>query len=150
MMDTGIDCRAVVAAAPDAMIASDASGRITLWNPGAERIFGWTAEEALGQTLDMITPERQRKRHWEGYERSMATGQTKYGTSLLRVPALSKDGRSLSIAFTIAMLFTDDHKVGQVVAIIRDETQRWQDERALKARIAELEAQLASAQGDKT
>lgn len=149
-MDTGIDCRAVVAAAPDAIIASDASGRVTLWNPGAERIFGWTAEEALGQTLDMITPERQRKRHWEGYERSMATGQTKYGTSLLRVPALHKDGRTLSIAFTIAMIFTDDHKVGQVVAIIRDETQRWQDERALRTRIAELEAQLAGAAGDKT
>lgn len=147
-MDTGIDCRAIVAAAPDAIIASDASGRVVLWNPGAERIFGWTAEEALGQSLDMITPERQRKRHWEGYERSMATGQTKYGTSLLRVPALHKDGRTLSIAFTIAMIFTDDHQVGQVVAIIRDETQRWQDERALRTRIAELEAQLAGSRGD--
>lgn len=146
-MDSGIDCRAVVAAAPDAIIASDASGRITLWNPGAERIFGWTAEEALGQTLDMITPERQRKRHWDGYEKSMATGTTKYGTSLLKVPALHKDGRTLSIAFTIAMLFDDDHSVGQVVAIIRDETARWQEERALRARLVELEARLAAAQG---
>jgi PAS domain S-box-containing protein len=144
-MNTPIDCHELVAAVGDAIIASDASGAITLWNPGAVRMFGYTEEEALGQSLDLITPERLRHRHWEGYHHSMATGTTKYGNDLLRVPATHKDGRAMSIAFTVAMLFAPDHKVGAVVAVIRDETTRFNDERALKKRVAELEAQLAAA-----
>jgi len=144
-MNTTIDCTALVAAVGDAIIASDASGAITLWNPGAVRMFGYTEDEALGQSLDLITPERLRHRHWEGYHHSMATGTTKYGNDLLRVPATHKDGRAMSIAFTVAMLFAADNKVGAVVAVIRDETTRFNDERALKKRVVELEAQLAAA-----
>ena len=144
-MKTSIDCHQLVAAVGDAIIASDANGAITLWNPGAERMFGYTEEEALGQSLDLITPERLRHRHWEGYNKSMATGTTKYGNDLLRVPAVHKDGRAMSIAFTVAMLFTPENKVGAIVAIIRDETVRFNDERALKKRVAELEAQLQPA-----
>jgi PAS domain S-box-containing protein len=144
-MDTPIDCHELVAAVGDAIIASDASGAITLWNPGAVRMFGYSEAEALGQSLDLITPERLRHRHWEGYHKSMATGTTRYGNDLLRVPATHKDGRAMSIAFTVAMLFGPDQKVSAVVAIIRDETIRFNDERALKKRVAELEAQVASA-----
>ena len=144
-MKTPIDCHQLVAAVGDAIIASDASGAITLWNPGAERMFGYTEGEALGKSLDLITPERLRNRHWEGYHKSMATGTTKYGNDLLRVPATHKDGRAMSIAFTVAMLFGADQKVSAIVAIIRDETTRFNDERALKKRVAELEAQAAAA-----
>ena len=144
-MNTPIDCHQLVAAVGDAIIASDASGAITLWNPGAERMFGYTEGEALGKSLDLITPERLRNRHWEGYHKSMATGTTKYGNDLLRVPATHKDGRAMSIAFTVAMLFGADQKVSAIVAIIRDETTRFNDERALKKRVAELEAQVAAA-----
>ena len=144
-MNSGIDCHQLVAAVGDAIIAADAGGAITLWNPGAARMFGYTEEEALGQSLDLITPDRLRHRHWEGYHKSMATGTTKYGNDLLRVPATHKDGRAMSIAFTVAMLFGADAKVSAVVAIIRDETTRFNDERALKKRVAELEAQLAAA-----
>ena len=144
-MNSGIDCHQLVAAVGDAIIASDAGGAITLWNPGAARMFGYTEQEALGQSLDLITPDRLRHRHWEGYHKSMATGTTKYGNDLLRVPATHKDGRAMSIAFTVAMLFGADAKVSAVVAIIRDETTRFNDERALKKRVAELEAQLAAA-----
>ena len=143
-MRTDIDCSEVVAASGDAIIASDAAGRIVLWNAAAERIFGHTEAEALGQPLDMIIPERMRKRHGDGYEQSMRTGETRYGTTLLKVPALHKDGRTLSIAFSVAMLFDPDHKVGSIMAIIRDETARFNEERALKKRLAELEAQLAA------
>ena len=143
-MNTAIDCQALVAAVGDAIIASDATGAITLWNPGAERMFGYTESEALGRSLDLITPERLRQRHWEGYHKSMDTGTTKYGNDLLRVPATHKDGRSMSIAFTVAMLFAPDGAVSAVVAVIRDETQRFQDERALRKRVAELE-ELAAA-----
>ena len=143
-MNTTIDCTQLVAAIGDAVIASDAEGKIVLWNPGAERIFGWTEAEALGQTLDLITPERLRKRHWEGYDKSMATGTTKYGNDLLKVPAIHKDGRQMSIAFTVAMLFDDQHKVSAVIAVVRDETARFNDDRALRKRVTELEAQLAA------
>ncbi|MEP7298133.1 MAG: PAS domain S-box protein [Burkholderiales bacterium] len=144
-MKTPIDCHQLVAAVGDAIIASDASGAITLWNPGAERMFGYSEAEALGKSLDLITPERLRNRHWEGYNKSMATGTTKYGNDLLRVPATHKDGRAMSIAFTVAMLFGADQKVNAIVAVIRDETTRFNDERALKKRVAELEAQAAAA-----
>jgi PAS domain S-box-containing protein len=93
----------------------------------------------------MIIPERLRKRHGEGYEKSMRTGETRYGSSLLRVPALHKDGRTLSIAFSVAMLFSADRKVSAIVAIIRDETDRFNEERELRKRLAELEARLAAA-----
>ena len=144
-MNTGVDCHALVATAPDAIIASGADGKIVLWNAGAERIFGWSEAEALGQSLDLITPERLRARHWEGYDKSMHTGTTKYGTTLLKVPAVHKDGRAMSIAFTVAMLFGADGKVSSIVAVIRDETERFNEERALRKRIVELEAALKSA-----
>ena len=146
-MKSTIDCSQLVAAVGDAVIASDAAGDIVLWNPGAERMFGYTESEALGSKLDIITPERLRHRHWEGYHVSMATGTTKYGNDLLRVPAIHKDGRSMSIAFTVAMLFSEDGKASAVVAIIRDETARFSEDRATRKRIAELEAMVAASAG---
>ncbi len=143
-MNTTIDCEELVAAVGDAVIAANAKGEIVLWNPGAERLFGHTEAEALGQSLDIITPERLRQRHWHGYEHSMATGTTKYGNDLLRVPAIKKDGSAISIAFTVAMLFGTDQKVSAIVALIRDDTQRFNDERALKKRVAEAEAKVAA------
>src|ERR1700754_2582334 len=99
-----IDFEQLVNAIGDAVIVSDASGAITLWNPAAQMMFGFTQEEALGKSLDLIIPERLRGRHWEGYEKTMATGQTKYGHDLLKVPAVNKEGRTMSIAFTVALL----------------------------------------------
>ena len=142
-MNSEIDCRALVASVGDAVIAADATGAIVLWNPGAERMFGHTETEALGRSLDLITPERLRQRHWDGYHQSMATGTTRYGNDVLRVPAVHKDGRAMSIAFTVAMLFTPEHKVGSIVAVIRDETARFNEDRALRKRLAEAEAKTA-------
>jgi len=127
----------------DAIIVSDANEKIILWNPAATRIFGYSEVEALGQTLDLIVPERQRQRHNEGYSKSMETGITRYGTALLKVPAKHKDGSMLSIAFTVGMLFDENHKANGVVAIIRDETARFAEERALKKRLSELENPIA-------
>ena len=134
------DAENFVQAAGDAIIAAGADGSIFLWNPAAERMFGYSVSEALGQSLDLIIPERFRHRHWEGYLKVMRTGQTRYGTEVLRVQSVHKDGRPLSIAFTVALLCTSDKKVGAIAAIIRDETNRWNEERALRQRLAELEA----------
>ncbi len=142
-MKTDVDCRALVAAIGDAVVVADASGAIVLWNAAAERMFGHTEAEALGRSLDLITPDRLRARHWTGYHHSMETGTTRYGAGeMLRVPAVHKDGRAMSIAFTVAMLFGADGKVSSVVAVIRDETVRFNEDRALKKKLAELEAKV--------
>ena len=138
-----VDLNELVAAVGDAIVVTDASGAITMWNPAAERIFGFQEGEALGRSLDLIIPERLRARHWDGFHKTMRTGQTKYGTDLLRVPAVDKGGRALSIAFTVALLHSKDGKLAGIASIIRDETARFNEERGLRKRLAELEAQLA-------
>jgi PAS domain S-box-containing protein len=140
-MSKTIDFERLVQAAGDAIIAADPEGRILSWNPAAERIFGFTAQEALGQTLDLIIPERFRARHWDGYKQVMRTGQTKYGAEVLRVPASHKDGRPLSIAFTVALLSRADGQTEAIAAIVRDETSRWNEERSMRERLRKLEEQ---------
>ena len=142
-MHSAIDFKQLIDAVGDAIVVCDASGAITLWNPAAERMFGFTESEALGQSLDLIIPQRQRQRHWDGYHKTMQTGQTRYGHDVLRVPALHKDGRALSIAFTVAILYSAEQTVTAIVAIIRDETARFSEERSLRKRLAELEATTA-------
>ena len=144
-MQSLIDFAELVRASGDAIIACDAAGLVILWNPAAERIFGFTKSEALGQSLDLIIPERQRQRHWDGYHQTMRTGETRYATNVLRVPALHKDGRTLSIAFTVALLRATADRPAAIVAIIRDETARWADERDLRKRLTELEGKLREA-----
>ncbi|KQP21837.1 histidine kinase [Methylobacterium sp. Leaf469] len=136
------DVLGLVEAIGDAVVVSDPSGAIVVWNAAATRIFGHTAAEAMGQSLDLITPERQRRRHWDGYFETMRTGITKYGADVLRVPAIHKDGHALSIAFTVGLLHRPDGAVTGIAAIIRDETRRWTEERDLRRRVAELESRV--------
>ena len=142
-MQSAVDYQALVAAVGDAVIASNPAGAINLWNPAATRMFGHTEEEALGKSLDIIIPQRQQQRHWDGYNQTMKTGITKYGNDVLRVPAVHKDGHTLSIAFTVALLHSPDGKVASIVAVVRDESARFEQERALKKRLNELETQQA-------
>ena len=137
-MDQSIDLESFIQAAGDAIIAVGKDGKIILWNPAAQRVFGFTAADAVGQSLDLIIPERFRERHWSGFHQVMLSGQTRYGADVLRVPALHKDGRALSIAFTVALVDSaNDSRT--IVAIVRDETQRWNEERELRRRLAEFE-----------
>ena len=143
-IDSSIDFQALVTSVGDGIMASDAQGLITLWNPACERMFGFTQADALGKSLDLIIPQRQQKPHWDGYHKTMETGITKYGNDVLRVPAVHKDGHTLSIAFTVSMLHNPDGSVSAIVAVIRDESVKFAQERALKKRITELEMELAS------
>ncbi len=142
-MKINVDLNQLVDLAGDAIMVCDAAGFIVLWNKASERIFGFTEEDALGKSLDIIIPQRQQARHWEGYHKTMATAVTKYGADVLRVPATHKDGRTLSIAFTVSMLFSDDGKVSGIAAIVRDETQRFSEERELRKRLAQAEAAVS-------
>lgn len=136
--------RTILEQAPDAILYADREGVIRLWNRGAALVFGFTAEEAIGQSLDLIIPERLRGRHWEGYFKVMETGESRYGIELLTVPALHRDGRQLSCAFSIVMLKDDQGKPLGVASIMRDGTEAFEREKALKKRIAELEAMTAA------
>ena len=138
-MSQSINLESFVHAAGDAIIAVGNDGKIILWNPAAERVFGFTAADAVGQSLDLIIPERFRERHWNGFHQVMQSGQTRYGSEVLRVPALHKDGRALSIAFTVALVKSSDSQTNSIVAVVRDETQRWNEERELRRKLAELE-----------
>lgn len=121
------------------MIFADQQGVVRLWNRAAETMFGYSTDEALGQSLDLIVPERFRARHWEGYRHVMATGVTSYGQRLLAVPAMRKDGQRISIEFSIALLKDERGGVTGAAAVVRDVTARWQAERELRRRLAALE-----------
>jgi PAS domain S-box-containing protein len=135
-------CQRVVEDSQMAIIFADREGMIQFWNGGAEAMFGYPAAEAIGQTLDLIVPERQRKPHWEGYHKVMATGITKYGRELLAVPALTKDGRRISIEFSIVLLRAPTGELLGAAAIMQDVTARWQQQKDLRGRLAALEAKL--------
>ena len=132
-------CCSIVDRAPDAILFSDREGIIRLWNRGCELIFGFTEAQALGQSLDLIIPEKLRTRHWEGYHQVMKTGVSAYGTKLLSVPALHKDGHQLSCAFSIVMLKDEKGRPIGVASIMRDVSDAWAREKALKEKIAQLE-----------
>jgi len=137
-------CRRIVEDAPDVIIFADREGVIRLWNAGAQAVFGYQPEEAIGQTLDLIVPERLRERHWKGFRRVIATGVTRYGREeLLAVPAIGKDGGRISVEFSIVMLRDAAGELLGIAAILRDVTQRWQEQQQLRKRLAALEAMSA-------
>lgn len=121
----------------DAVIICDPDGIIVYWNEAAHRIFGWKADEAVGELLDLIVPEKQRRAHWDGYRRVMASGETRYGDDLLRVPSLHADGQRRSIAFTVSLLKNSDGAVTGIAAVVRDETKRWAEEQELRRQVRE-------------
>ena len=135
----------IVGAAADAIVVARADGSIELWNSAAERLFGFTESEALGQSLDIIVPEKYRERHWAGYHEVMRTGQTHYGDQVLRVPALRKDGSRFSIAFTVGLVKGEDGQVDKIFAIVRDDTETFNTQKALRDRVKELEQALEKA-----
>ena len=129
--------QALLTSSSDAIIATDREGHITFWNPGAERIFGFAANEAVGKSLDLIIPENLRARHWEGFHHVMKTGTSRYGDGdLLSVPGLAKGGRRISVEFTIVMLRDETGLVG-TVAVMRDVTKRFEELRDLRRKLAE-------------
>lgn len=138
-MTFDIDFEALARDSGDGIVIADASGTIVFWNRAAERLFGYAAGEATGQSLDLIIPERFRARHWDGYKVVMQSGVTRYGADVLRVPALHKEGRAISIAFTVCLIHGRDGRPRGIAAFVRDDTVRWQEERALRRRLAELE-----------
>jgi len=134
----------LVHGAGDAVIVADPDGAIQYWNAAAEAMFGHAAAEAVGTSLDLIVPERLRERHWDGYRQTMATGETKYGGQTLSVPAVRADGARISVEFTVALLHGASGAVTGIAAIMREVTAAWEERRALRSRVRELEDELAA------
>ena len=128
----------------DAILIADNEGIIRYWNKGAERIIGYSAAEAVGQSLDLFIPEKLRGRHWEGYHRVMASGETKYKTGLLSSPGIRKDGSQVSLEFSMVLLKNDAGLMQGCASIMRDVTERWLKEKELKKRLEECEAKTHS------
>jgi PAS domain S-box-containing protein len=127
---------------PDAVVFADAAGKIRFWNASATRIFGFEEAEALGRTLDLIVPERQRARHWEGYYRVMAGAASRYAAGdVLAVPAMRKDGKRISVEFTILPVRDARGAMLGIAAFLRDVTPRFEELRALRHELAALKAQ---------
>ena len=142
MSDSGFAALAaqIVEGAGDAIIYADRDVVVRLWNRGAERMFGFSAAEVVGQSMDMIIPERLRARHWDGWNRVMETGVTRYGTEVLAVPALRKDGQTISIEFTIQLVRDAEGRILGPAAVMRDVTARFKRDKELRTRLKELEA----------
>lgn len=130
---------AVLSTASDAIVAADKEGKIFFWNPGAERIFGHTGDEALGRSLDIIIPDQLRQRHWEGYHQVMKGGQSRYGQGdVLAVPGVMKDGARISLEFTIIPLRAATGELIGLAAIMRDVTKRFEEIRGLRQKLMVL------------
>jgi PAS domain S-box-containing protein len=137
---------AILNAASDAIVYADREGAIRFWNAGAERIFGIPVAEALGRSLDIIIPGPQRARHWDGFQKVMETGHSRYGQGdVLAVPGLRGDGTRISLEFTIVPIQAEDGRMEGMIAILRDVTRRFEEVRGLRRTIADLQEQLAAA-----
>lgn len=137
-------CLDLVTRAADAVIYADDSGTIRFWNVGASRVFGFAEDEAVGQSLDLIIPQNLRERHWQGFDRTMRTGESRYGAGdLLAVPAMRKDGTRISVEFTIVPFRNDSGRIDGIAAILRDVTARFEETRALRRELAAAHASKA-------
>lgn len=132
--------QAIVDQAPDAIIFADRGGVIRIWNRGAERIFGYPAADALGASLDLIIPERFRRPHWEGFQRAIETGVTKYADRVLTTRSAHRDGSKLYVDLSFGLVTDDGGAILGALAIGRDCTARYAADAALRARLATLEA----------
>ena len=128
--------RALLEGEADAIVACDRDGIIQMWNAGAVRVFGFAAEEAVGQSLDLIIPERLRARHWDGWRHTIATGESRYsGGDTLSVPALRKDGAQISVEFTISAVRDAAGEITGLAAVMRDITARFEELKALRKQV---------------
>ena len=114
----------VIEQASEAVLFADANEIIKIWNKKAELVFGYTSEEAIGRPLSIIIPDRFLSRHQDGYKGVIKTGVTAYDGKILSVPAKRKDGSTISIEFSVAII-REQREILGISAIIRDTTEEW-------------------------
>lgn len=104
---------------PDAVIAADRSGVIRAWNAAAESLFGHRAQDAIGQSLDIVIPERLRAAHWKAYDEALEMGRTKHGYKVLTTRAVHASGEKLYVSMSFAVVLDSDGRSVGAVAVAR-------------------------------
>jgi PAS domain S-box-containing protein len=137
----------LVAQSPDAMIFADISGQIRAWNAAAQRIFGHSAGDAIGQTLDLIVPEQFRQAHWTGFHRAVGEGTTKYEGQSLPTRSVGADGQQIYVELSFAIVQDASGNTIGALATARDITERFEHDRAERRRVREMEAELTELRG---
>ena len=134
----------LIAYAPDAIIFADWTGVIRVWNQGAEALFGHSAAEAVGHTLDLIVPAPDRPAHWAGFSRAVQQGHFATDDVLLTSRALTKAGNMIAVELSAAIIWSPAGQVRGIMAIGRDVTARRAHEQAQQERLASLVRQVAA------
>ena len=114
------------------MIFADRDGTIRKWDAGAEAIFGYTASEAVGQSLDLIIPAHLREAHWRGYRRAIASGHTRLGGKPVVTRALHKNGGKLYVEFSFTLVSDEARGVQGALATAKEVTQSYLASRAAR------------------
>ncbi len=117
--------QAIVEQAPDAIIFADRDGLIRVWNRAAEEVFGYTAAEVSGRSLDLIIPERLRSAHWVGFRRAMDSGKTKYAGRVLATRSAHKNGSKLYLDLSFSLIRSANGALAGALAIGRDCSDRY-------------------------
>lgn len=128
---------------PEALIFCDLEGIIRVWNGGAEKVFGWSAAEAVGQSLDLIIPERMRKAHWDGFNQALERGGVKPGRTSMITRSLHKSVEFIYVDMSFEMVRDESGKMLGSMAVAREATKRFNDEKALRKQLADLTAKPA-------
>lgn len=134
---------AILHSMPEAVIFCDLDGIVRVWNGGAEKIFGWSAAEAIGQSLDMIIPERMRRAHWDGFQQAIERGGVKPGRTSMITRSLHKTEEFIYIDMSFEMVRDEAGGMLGSLAVVRDATKRYSEEKALRKQLAELTAKPA-------
>lgn len=130
----------VVEQLPDAVIVSDRQGVIRIWNRAAEELFGFAAAEAIGQSLDIIIPERFREAHWNAFDQAVVNGRTRLGSQVRTTRSMHKQGHKLYVDLSFGLVTDEAGSVVGATAVARDCTARFEADKALRKRVADLEA----------
>lgn len=128
--DASLSAPLILEQVADAVIYTDRSGSIVLWNAAAAALFGYSAAEAVGQSLDLIIPEHLRNAHWRGFEAALATGVTRLQGRPTLTRAKHQSGRKLYVEMTFALVKADGGVAQGAVAVARDVTDRIEQQRA--------------------
>lgn len=122
--------RLVLDQAPDAIIVAGTDGAILEWNSAAEQIFGHSREEAMGQSLDLIIPERFREAHWRAYDAALESGKTKLKGKAMPTRSMRKDGETIYVELSFGVVLDNAGASIGAMAVARDITEKFLAERA--------------------
>ena len=138
----------IVEQSPDAVIFAGTDGVIQVWNAAAAAMFGYPADKAIGQDLNIIIPEQFRDQHWTGYDRALGAGDTKYRGQSLPTRANKASGETFYVELSFAIVHDASGAVIGALAHARDITERFERDRNSRRQLRELQEELKTLKGE--